>query len=242
MPPITTAVVVSDVLDLVASLMNDTAKQQFTYTAMLPYFNIALQDLQLALELNEIGVTELTAAATTVTTGVTKIVASSTTSPTYPADLVEIQQLWERLAGSSDPYVPMFKRDYLPHYLDNIPTTDLVYWAWLNQEIQFIGATTPRDVKIDYIKQYFANTVSSTTAAVDVINSRTFLMYRTAALCAQYIGENPSRAEQLNNDAWGQDHTSGALGQLLSLSIKGKQDVQTRRKPFLGGYKMRSTM
>ena len=234
--PITTGVVVSDVLDLVASLMNDTAKTKYTYAATLPYFNIALQDLQLALEVNEIGVSELTAAATTVNVGVTAIVANSTTVPTYPADLVEIQQLWEKLAGSSDPYTPMFKRDFLPHYLDSIPTTDLVYWAWLNQEIQFIGATTPRDVKIDYIKQYFANTVSSTTAAVDVINSRTFLMYRTAAHCARFIGENPTRADSLDGDA------TVALDGLLAIGVKGKQDVQTRRKPFLGGYKMRSTM
>lgn len=242
MPPITTAVVVSDVLDLTASLMNDTAKQKFTYAAMLPYFNMALQDLQLKLELNEVGVSEQTAAAVTVTKGVTSIVASSTTLPTYPADLVEIQQLWERLAGSNDPFVPMFKRDFLPHYLDNIQTDCLVYWTWLNQEIQMIGATTDREVKIDYIKQYFANSVSTTTAAVDVINARTFLMYRTAGLCAQYIGENATRAEALNNDAWGPDHESGAMGDLLAINIKGKQDVQVRRKPFLSGYKMRSTM
>lgn len=241
MPPITTGVVVSDVLDLVAPLMNDNAKSKYTYTAMLPYFNIALQDLQLKLELNEVGVTELTDAATTVTTGVTKIVASSTTLPTYPTDLVSIQQLWERLAGSSDPYTPMFKRDYLPHYLDNLLVDHLVYWTWKNQEIQFIGATTPREVKMDYIKQYFANTVASTTSAVDVINARTFLLYRTAALCAQYVGENPTRATELNNDAWGPDHESGAMGDLLRIGVKDNQDVQVRRKPFLGGYKMRST-
>jgi hypothetical protein len=233
---VTTGVVVSDVLDLSASLMNDSGKQVFTYAAQLPYFNIALQDLQTKLELNEIGVTELTATSITVNAGVTAITANTTTGPQYPTDLIEIQQLWERLHGSSDPFVPMFKRDYLPHYLDNIPVTDLIYWAWLNQEIQFIGATTPRDVKLDYIRQYFANTVSTTTATIDIINSRTFLMYRTASLIARYIGENPTRADSLNGEA------GDAMETLLSLNVKGKQDVQIRRKPFLGGYKMRSTM
>jgi hypothetical protein len=232
----TTDVTVANILDLVASLMNDTAKSKYTYTAMMPYFNLALQRMQEVLEVNEIPVMEETAAAITVDVGTTAIVASSTTQPTYPTDLVEIQQLWERLAGSSDPYVPMYKRDYLPHYLDDIPVSDLVYWTWLNQEIRFIGATTDREVKLDYIKQYFANVVSSTTTVIAVMNSRTFLEFKTAAFCARYIGENPTRADSLDGEA-------GLSQELLtSISVKGKQDIQTRRKPFLAGYKMRSTI
>lgn len=233
---VTTGVLVSDVLDLSASLMNDSQKQIFTYAAQLPYFNVALQDLQVKLEVNEVGVTELTTATpVTVNVGQIAITANTTTGPQYPTDLIEVQQLWERLAGSSDPFIPMFKRDFLPHYLDNIPVTDLIYWAWLNQEIQFIGATTPREVKIDYIRQYFANTVSSTTATLDVMNSRTFLMYRTAGLCASFIGENPTRSQELNG------YAKDAMDDLLAINVKGKQDVQTRRKPFLTGYKMRSS-
>jgi hypothetical protein len=203
---------------------------------MLPYFNMALAILQEELEVNEIPVMEKTATSITVVAGSTAIVASSTTQPTYPSDLVEIQQLWERLSGSSDPYIPMYKRDYLPHYLDNIQVDSLVFWAWLDNEIQFIGATTPRDVKMDYIKQNFANTITDTTTAINVINSRTFLEFKTASLCARYIGENPTRADSLDNEAeLGKDR-------LLSVNIKGKQDIQTRRKPFLAGYKMRSNV
>ena len=233
---------VSDVMDLVAPLLNDNAKQKFTYQAQLPYFNIALQELQLALEVNEIGVTELTVANLHVVAGqTTAITANNTTTPNYPTDLIDIQQLWERLWGSNDPFVPMFKRDYLPHYLDNINTDTIVYWTWLNQEIQFISPTTDREIKMDYIRQYFANIVSTTTATIDVMNSRTFLMYRTAALCARFVGENPTRADALDMVAGNVDTGGGALGVLINLNVKSKQDVQTRRKPFMAGYKQRST-
>ncbi len=230
----TTDFTVADILDLVASLMNDTAKTKFTYTATLPYFNIALAEMQEHLELSEIPVMEKTAAAVTVTAGQT-VVVSGTTAANYPSDLVSIQQLWERLAGSSDPYTPMFKRDYLPHYLDGIETSDLVYWTWLDQEIQFIGATTDRDVKLDYIRQRFVNIITDTTTAIDVMNSRTFLEFKTASLCSRFIGENPTRADALLAEA------QLAKERLIGINVKDKQDIQVRRKPFMGGYKMRGT-
>lgn len=216
--------------------MNDTARRTYTYAAMLPYFNIALAEMQEELELNEIGVSEETSSSVEVDVGETAIVASSTTQPTYPTDLVEIQQLWERLQGSTDPYIPMFKRDYLPHYLNDLPVSELVYWAWISQEIRFIGATTDRDVKIDYIKQYFATSVTTTTTTINVMNSRSFLFFKTASLCSRFIGENPTRADALLMEA------EAAKARLIGISVKGKQDIQTRRKPFLAGYKMRSTV
>lgn len=226
---------VANILDLTASLMNDTAKTKYTYTAMLPYFNMALAIMQEELEVNEIPVVEKSTGSITVTAGV-KIVSQGTTSADYPTDLVEIQMLWERLSGSSDPYTPMYKRDFLPHYLDDITVDQLVYWTWLNNQIQFIGASTDRELKLDYLRQRYANTVSDTTTAIDVMNSRTFLEFKTASLCARFIGENPTRADELNNEA------EKGLWRLLDLSIKGKQDVATRRKPFMAGYKMRSNV
>ncbi len=230
----TTDVTVGEILGIVASLMNDTARTKYTYSAMFPYFNIAIAMMQEHLELSEIPVMEKTSAAITVTTGQT-VVASGTTAADYPADLVTIQQLWERLAGSSDPYTPMFKRDFLPHYLDGIETTDLVYWTWLDQEIQFVGATTDREIKLDYIRQRYANSVSDTTLIIDVMNSRTYLEFKTAALCARFIGENPTRADNLDAEA------ELAKERLVGINVKDKQDVQVRRKPFMGGYKMRGT-
>lgn len=234
----TTDFTVADILNIVASLMNDTAKTKYTHAAMLPYFNMALAQLQEHLELSEVPVMEKTSAAVSVTTGQT-VVAMGTTSTNYPTDLIAIQQLWERLAGSSEPYVPMYRRDFLPHYMEGIQTSDIVYWTWLDQEIQFYAPTTDREVKIDYIRQRFANTVGDTTLAIDIMNSRTFLEFKTAELCAMYIGENPQRAAALKIDAEGPDGNGGALSRLLSINVKDKQDVQVRRRPLNAGLKNR---
>lgn len=228
----TTDFTVANILDLTASLMNDTAKTKYTYTAMLPYFNMALAMMQEHLELSEIPVMEKSAVAITVTAGASSVVAGPL--PTnYPTDLISIQQMWERLSGSSDPYTPMYKRNYLPHYLDGIETSDLVYWTWINQEIQFHPATTDREIKLDYIKQFFANTITNPAAIIHVMNSRTYLEFKTAALCARFIGENPTRGGELDGEA------EMAKDRLLAINVKDGQDVQTRRKPFMAGYKQR---
>lgn len=234
----TTDFTVADILNLSASLMNDTARSKYTHAAMLPYFNMALAQMMEHLELNEIPVMEKSSVAVSVTTGQT-VIAMGTTSTNYPTDLIAIQQLWERLSGSSEPYTPMYKRDFLPHYLEGTQTSDIGVWTWLDQEVQFFAPTTPRDVKFDYIRQRYANTIGDTTAVIDVINSRTYLEFKTAELCAMYIGENPGRAAALRVDAEGQDGNGGALARLLSINIKDKQDVQTRRRPFLSGFKSR---
>jgi hypothetical protein len=234
----TTDLTVIQVLNKSASLMNDTARSVYTYGVQLPYLNIAFDELQEAFELNNIPVTnQTTSAIITVAVGITQINPTAglapITAPNYPEDLVEIQGLYERLSGSTDPFVPMHQREFLPHALDDIPTSDLQYWIWQDQRIKFIGALTPREVKIDYIKALF-QTDLGTSSVIGVINARSFLYYRTAALCSQFIGNNKSRADELNAFA------GLALDRVTGIGVKGKQAIQTRRRPFMGAYKRRS--
>src|SRR5258705_4484902 len=157
----TTNLTVIQVLSKSASLMNDSARSVYTFVVQLPYLNIAFDELQESFELNNIPITNQTATPTPVTiaVGITAINPTAgtgvLTAPNYPEDMVEIQGLYERLAGSNDPFVPMHQREFLPHALDNIPTESLQYWIWQDQRIKFIGAITPREVKIDYIKALF---------------------------------------------------------------------------------------
>lgn len=235
----TTNLTVIQVLKRSASLMNDTARSVYTYTVQLPYLNMAFDELQEAFELNNIPVTNQTATPTPVTipVGTTSINPTAgigdVTPPNYPEDLVEIQGLYERLAGSNDPFVPMHQREFLPHALDNIPTESLQYWIWQDQKIKFIGATTPREVKIDYIKALFQADLGQ-SSVIGVINARSFLYYRTAALCSQFVGNNKSRADELNGFA------QLAMDRVTGIGVKGKQAIQTRRRPFMGAYKRRS--
>jgi hypothetical protein len=227
-----------EVMDKAASLMNDTAKTVYTYAAQMPYLNMALDELMEHLELHNIPITSKTSASITVNIGTTQINPESgfeppNLPPTYPSDLVSIEQIWERLAGSTDPFVPLVQREFLPHYVDDILVDSLIYWAWQDQRIKFIGATTNREVKLDYVAKVKTNQVVSSGDQIGIINARTFLYYRTAAICSQFIGENPTRAGELNQFA------QMAVDRMTGIEIKSKQSVQTRRRPFRASYKQK---
>jgi len=234
----TTSLTATSVMDKAASLMNDTAKTVYTYVAQLPYLNMAFDELQESFELNNIPVTNQTTSPVIVipigTTSINPVDGvGSGAAPNYPTDLVEIQGLYERLTGSNDPFVPIHQREFLPHALDNLPTEALQYWIFEGQRIKFIGALTSRDVVIDYIKAIFPDQIAQTTV-IGIINARSFLYYRTAALCSQFIGENKTRADELNSFAL------MALDRVTGIGVKSKQSIMTRRKPFMGAYKRRS--
>jgi hypothetical protein len=232
-----TSLTASEVMDKAASLMNDTARTVYTYTAQIPYLNMALDELQEYFQLNNVPVTNQTSAAITVTSGTTMICpidgVGAGPSPHYPADLVEIQGIYERLAGTTNPFVPITRREFMPHPIDDLPADSLMYWIWEDQRIKFIGATLDREVKLDYIKTLFPQ-VTNQAAMIGVIEAKSFLYYRTASLCTQFIGENSSRADQLNTFA------VLALDRVTGISAKARQAVTTRRKPFMAAYKRRS--
>lgn len=224
-------------MDKAASLMNDTAKTTYTYTAQLPYLNMAFDELQEMFELNNIPTTNKTSAAITVPIGTTAIGPidgeGMTVAPNYPIDLVEIQGLYERLSGSSDPFVKVTQLEFLPHSIDVMPVAAIQYWSFENQQIRIIAALTARQVKLDYVKTLFQDDLTS-ASVIGIINARSFLYYRTAALCSQFIGENEHRASQLNSFA------ELAVDRATGISIKGKQAITTRRRPFMSSYKRRS--
>lgn len=235
----TTSLVASAVMDKAASLMNDTAKTVYSYTAQLPYLQMALDELQEEFELNNIPVTNDTSAVITIQIGTTTISPvdgiGAGPAPNYPEDVVEFQQLWERLSGSSEPYIPVRQVDYLPHNLDGLPVSELQYWSFIKQRIETFGATTIREVKIDYVAKLFPNNINENTM-IGLINAKSFLQYRTAALCSSFIGDNPTRAEALNTFA------EMSRDRAVGISTKGKQSQPARRRPFMASYKRRTFM
>jgi hypothetical protein len=213
----------AEVMDLVASAcLNDSAKSQFTYAVQIPFLNTAINELQEVFEQHNIPATNKTSAPVTVPAGATTILT--------PPDLIEIQGLWERLSGTTNDYTEMTRKEYLPK--SQVQTTALVYYSWNGQVFEFIGATTIRQVRIDYIKTLFTPVLAATDS-IDLINCKTFLQYRTAGLCARFIGENPERAESLDAFA------VLAIDRALGIGVKGTQQIATRRRPFRSGYKRR---
>lgn len=234
----TTDTVASDVMDSSAALLNDAAKVTYTYTVQLPYLQIACDELQEQCQLFNIPSTNESSAVIDVAAGDNKIVAIENPDaalPKYPSDLVEIQQLWVRQADTEDDFVPMTRFEFIPHFWQESPPVDiLLAWAWINQEIRFpeLGSNLDNEVKLDYIKTLFPQPITSNTT-IGIINSKTFLSYRTAAIVSSFSGENPTRAEELNMNA------ALALDRLLGVGTKGRQAIMTRRRPFMSSYKAR---
>lgn len=227
----TVDLVASTVMDQMASLMNDSAKTVYTYTNMLPYLQMALDELQEDFQLNSISVTEVTSAIIEVDAGTTEIIFNGVGVPSLPDDLIEPQQLWERNRGIN-PFIPMTKREYLPHDLEGVPVSIFGYYTWSDQKISFLESTQDNDIKIDYIKQLFTPLVDE-NSQINLINAKTFLQYRGAALLAEFIERNLASANSLNANA------ILSIDRARGISVKGKQSINTRRRPFRAGFKRR---
>jgi hypothetical protein len=222
------------VMSAAASLLNDTARTVYSYASQVPYINIALRELQEYYQLHDIDIAQLTSSVIQVNAGVTEIIynaAGTATNPALPDDMIEPEQVWER-ARDTDPFVPMTRKEYLPHSIDGVTTSQFIYFVWQDQKIIVPEANRNNDIKIDYVKELFAP-VTDENSQINVVNAATFLEYRTAALCAEFIERNLPSANALNA------YALMAMDRATGISIKGKQSITTRRRPFRAGYKKR---
>lgn len=218
-----------DVMNSAAVLMGDAAKTQYTYYVQLPYLNMAIAELNELCQLNNVQITNAVAPTTLiVAVGVT--VLDFTTTPTLPTDLVEIQQINERLNGSSEDYIPMTRKEFLPPLVEQIDS--LVWWTWRNQQLFFLGATTPRQLQMNYIAARIP-AVTQNTDIIALFNAQSYLTYRTAAFLAAFIPKDGVSAEALNTAS------NSALDRFLGIDTKAKQAISTRRRPFMAAYKNR---
>ena len=211
--------------------MNDSSQSVYTNTACLPFLNLSLDELQELYELNGIPITNETSAAITIPAGVSRL--GFDTTPALPSDLIEIQQLWESTIGLNQ-WFRVDKREFLPHH-DDTTISQFLIWAWKHGRVSLIAANADIDLKIDYIGSLFDTPILIGNISVNLpfTNVKTYLEYKTAALCAMFIAENESRALALDSLA------GTALSRTLGIPIKGQQSIITRRKPFRSSYKSR---
>lgn len=217
-----------DVMDAAASLNNDTARTIYTYVVQVPYLQMAIQELREYLELSNSPVTNFSDTVLTIPAGTT--VVSFLTTPSLPIDLVDIRQAWERVSGV-DPFTPMRRVDFIPAWIEGEEVYQFSIFAWLNNSIHIPSSSQANDIKLNYVKQI--DNVVDENSQLTLINGQTFLQYRSAALLAQYVGENPTRADALNMNA------QSALDRAIGIETKGRQPIFTRRRPFRSAWKHR---
>jgi len=227
----TTSLTAAEVMDRAAALQNDPDKTDYTYVRMLPYLNMAIDELVEVLEESNSSPSNQTSVIIPLAIGQYMITPMEhPTGPHYPINLVEIQEVLER--GNADQsFVRLTRREFTSDF----PTSkNLMYWAWEDQIIKFNpkGASEVREIQLRYVGQAIAQ-ASNETAIIGTINSRSYLSFKTAALCSQFIGENENRAGILQAQA------EKSLERLVGISNKGRQEMVTRHRPFRAGWKRR---
>lgn len=220
-------------MDRAAVLMNDPQKTDYTYDVLLPMLNMAIDELMESMIESQSSPTTVTSAIIQVPTGFAELypVDSVNVLLRYPLDLVEVQEIAERRAGSEDTFVPMIRSEYRRDFPAG---NSLIYWTWENQIIKFNknGANNPREVQLRYLK-YDISQATDSGSKIATINSRSYLAYKTAAYAAMFIGENSERASVLQVEA------EKAMERMHGINNKGRQQIMTRHRPFRASYKAR---
>lgn len=219
------------VLGQAASLMNDTAKTVYTNDSVLPYFKMAIDTLEKIFRLNNVPITNTSKIAIRIPAGST-VLNPAPTAPFYPEDLIELQNLWERTYGTNEGFTEVIKQEFEPAWLHGVQSSCLMYYWWDKDIINFLPATTDRELKVDYIRSLFPNSVTADTIIyIDGVGD--YLYYKSASLMSDFIGENPTRAAKLAT------YAEDALEQELGISSKSRQNIVVRRRPFRSNYKSR---
>jgi hypothetical protein len=131
--------------------------------------------------------------------------------------MIEPIGLWEKdPADTPDKYVKMTESDPLPFVP---PTSRLVYWKWTQENIEFIGSTATRFVKI-----YYKRLIPIPNSGGDVlgaIDAELFIGPRTAALAFGSTG----------NAAASDWCTNMAIQSIQDILIANKGRARTAQRP-----------
>lgn len=208
--------IASEVMDLSAAGLNDADRTTYTYDIQIPYLKMALQELQELFELNSLPVTEQFSSVIALAANETEIQFNVTSAPRLPDNMIEPRMLWlsER---NADSFYPL----------------GYSAWTWKDNKITLRVQDRIVDIQIDYIGSLFPKYVSKDTI-LPVQNGQGFLSYRTAALIKELIERDLQGAGSLNGFA------SLALDRIQGITIKNKQRIMVRRRPFRSGYKSSS--
>lgn len=196
-------------------LLNDAGGTNYTSAALIPLVQKAYRELQIKFQKAGLSQTKkVTAPVLTIAPG-TIVVGDGSG---LPLDFLYPINLWE--GGSlTGPWYLMTEREWEPLAPQN---STLQYYAWREEALNFIGATAIRYVLVQYMKGLTAITATSSPLQID--DCDLFLAARCAAIAALVIGENPTRAQALDQDA------ARLWDDLKGTRVKSQQSLPVRRR------------
>jgi hypothetical protein len=208
------ALLASEVMDRSRAVLNDVAKDLYTDTVLLPYLQIANDDLSDELVDN--------GATVPKEVSVDLILPVGSKSPVLPADFIVPIEVFEKNSGETDDYYRfMRQRDFLPN---GLPGNELGVWSWREQTINTQGSTQGKSLRVRYYR--LIASMAGVNSNVELAHALNYLAYHTAALAAEHIGQNRTKAIDLESQAMIK------LGKLLKKEVKQNQARVFRRRPF----------
>lgn len=203
----------SEVMDEAAAVyLNDSAKSRWTYTILLPYLRSALGELQAELESNDLPPIHELSAIITVNIGELELA--------LPNDFVFPVFLEERGVGDTR-FTEMEEISWEPHA---DPKDKLKFWAFREGKIQFLGATSIRQIRLRYLRSLSA--ITTANSVIEVPNAKQFLSARTASLASNFGGSATQRASTADMRA------TYFLRLVISSLTKRLQDRPVRRRRY----------
>ena len=238
------------------SLLNDVPGNVYSDTFLLPYFNLAYQELWTALEnsgqetfitdefffvvpaINQLDPSAqvlITDTAVLITQAGSGTAFNSTQNigppNTLPVDMMNPFRLWERQYGiQAADFVEMVDRTGkggLPS-IEQSPTC-LIYWEWREDGLAFLGSLMDIQIRMRFLKM-LAN-VSDGTAQVLVRNGINFLIYKTS-----YLAAVAHDGATQNNSIY-KAEAEEAIFQLKLSAARRDQRNPKRRRPRGRGYR-----
>lgn len=206
------------VMDLAASVyLNDARQKLYNYTVQLPYLKSATEDLDQQATLNGSPINIISEAVITLPEG--DIALSLPESFFLPISLQE--------KGASDTFYSNMTEKPDVTTLDLEQSSTLGFWDFRHNDINFVGATEARTIRLVYWR--FLDALVDEDSLVEISGAKNYLAAKTASKCALYIGNNQARATNIAIEA------QGFLDTLESLWVKNNQGKRVRRKPFRRG-------
>jgi hypothetical protein len=204
----------TDVMERSRAVLNDIAKDLYTDDTLLPYLKIANDDL----------CDELTDNGATVNKEVTADIPllAGAKSPVLPADFIVPIEVFEKDKGQTDDYYRfVWQRDFLPN---GVPTKELAVWVWREQTILFTGSILDKSIRVRYYR--LITDIAGVSSPIELTHALNYLAYHSAALASEHIGQNRTKAIDLESVA------VQKLNKLLKKEVKQNQARAIRRRPF----------
>jgi hypothetical protein len=208
----------SEVMDQSAAYLNDTQKNLYTYSAQLPYLQMANEDLEKLLIVFGSEVVRVKSAIISILQGTIAVVVNAGVGQTnLPADFLLPVSIAERAYGTQNPWVPVTEQTWEDDSLTK--TSEIRFYAFRNNGIYFpsVGCNTDREIMLRYERQL--QVISSQNTPEDFVLAKNFLSSKTAEMCARLVGMNSAFADEIQGRYV--DKAEDAITRILTLNQQG---------------------